>query len=211
MKECSIMSSSKLLSPEHVESARASSVRRVTHKWKRYSSRTFYLFAGPWLLGFVLLTVAPLLYALLVSFTNFDGLSGNWHWIGLQNYQSIFQNYQAILSLLRTLLYTLIVVPLSVGGGLGLAILLNQRIRAMGLFRTIFYLPSVVPVVASAIMWKLMFDTNNGPINALLQRLFNRFGYDSALLWILFVTILLVTILFFRTSALWVFYEVERE
>jgi multiple sugar transport system permease protein len=121
-------------------------------------------------LGFLLLTLIPLIYALLVSFTDFDGISSHWHWIGLQNYIELMQDSQMWDSLGRTVLFAVITVPLSVGGGLALAMLLNQRIRAVGVFRTIFYLPSVVPVVASAIMWKLIFDRDSGVLNAILER-----------------------------------------
>lgn len=142
------------------------------HKgWSRYNSRTFYLFVSPWLVSFLALTLLPLLYALIVSLTDFDGISQRWHWVGLANYVELLQNADTWFSLSRTLLYTLITVPLSVAGGLGLAILLNQRLKAVGFFRTVFYLPSVVPVVASAIMWKLMFDRDAGAINAVIERL----------------------------------------
>lgn len=144
---------------------------RKRRGWSRYSNRTFYLFVSPWILGFLLLTLFPLVYALLMSFTNFDGISTHWHWIGLQNYVDMVHDADVWGSLGRTVLFAVITVPLSVGGGLGLALLLNQRIRALGVFRTIFYLPSVVPVVASAIMWKLIFDRDAGALNALLERI----------------------------------------
>jgi multiple sugar transport system permease protein len=139
--------------------------------WSRYNSRTFYLFVSPWLVSFLALTLLPLLYALIVSLTDFDGISPRWHWVGLANYAELLQNADTWYSLSRTLLYTLITVPLSVAGGLALALLLNQRLKAVGFFRTVFYLPSVVPVVASAIMWKLMFDRDAGAINAIIERL----------------------------------------
>lgn len=139
-------------------------------RWSRYSNRTFFLFIAPWLLGFLLLTLFPLVYALGLSFTDFDGISSHWHWVGLTNYIALFQDADVWFSLSRTLLYALITVPLTVAGGLGLAILLNRRLKAVGLFRTIFYLPSVVPVVASAIMWKLVFDRDAGALNAILER-----------------------------------------
>ena len=143
-----------------------------THRrWSRYSSRTFYLFVSPWLLGFVCLTVFPMIYAALVSFTNFDGLSDHWRWIGLANYIELFHDADTWFSLSRTLLYTVLVVPISVACGLGLALLLNKGTRITGLFRGLFYLPSVVPVVAAAITWKLMFARDSGAINAIIERL----------------------------------------
>jgi multiple sugar transport system permease protein len=140
-----------------------------TRNWSRSSTRTFYVFVSPWLIGFVLLTVAPLGYAFAMSLTNFDGSSGLWRWIGLRNYLELVGDRDAWASLLRTLLYTAIAVPLSVVGALGLAVLLNQRLKAVGLFRTVFFIPSVVPVVATAIMWKLIFDRDAGILNAIID------------------------------------------
>ncbi len=137
-------------------------------RWTRYSDRTFYLFIAPWLLGFVGLTVIPLAYALLVSFTTYDGISPRWHWIGLENYRELVGDPDTWWSLGRTLLYMAITVPLGLAGGLGLALLLNQRVRAVGLFRTIFYIPAVVPVVSAAIMFQILFDRDTGIVNALL-------------------------------------------
>lgn len=139
--------------------------------WSRYSGHTFHLFVAPWAIGFLLLTAVPMAYALVVSFTDFDGLSTHWHWVGLANYASLLQDSNTWHSLTRTFLYVAIVVPLSVAGGLGLAVLLNRRIKAVGLFRTIFFAPSIVPVVATAIIWRLIFDRDAGAVNAILERL----------------------------------------
>lgn len=150
--------------------ARATLLRRQ-RGWSRYSSRTFYLFVAPWLLvGFLGLTVLPLAYALGVSFTNFDGLSPRWHWVGLANYREMVSDPDTWFSLGRTLLLTLITVPLSIAGGLGLALLLNRRMRGIGLFRAIFYVPSIVPIVATALIFKLLFDRDAGFVNALIEK-----------------------------------------
>ncbi len=154
--------------------SRRSSARtpfRRQRRWSRYSNLTFYCFVAPWVLGFLALTVIPLGYALLVSLTNYDGISPHWHWIGLANYSELLQTADTWYSLSRTLLYTVIAVPLSVAAGLALAILLNQRLKAVGFFRTVFYVPSIVPVVATAIMWKLIFDRDAGVLNAITERL----------------------------------------
>ena len=133
--------------------------------WSRYSGRTFYLFVSPWILGFLLLTATPLVYAFAISLTNYDGASDRWRWVGLRNYTEILHDSDAWGSMLRTLFYTAIAVPLSVAGGLALAVMLNRRLAAVGLFRTIFFLPSVVPVVALAIMWRLVFNRDAGILN----------------------------------------------
>ena len=137
--------------------------------WRRYSNRSFYLFIAPWLVGFVGLGIIPLVYALCVSFTNFDGMGGHWRWIGLQNYSELLGDSDMWYSLSRTLLYIVITVPLSVSGALGLALLLNKGIRGVGIFRTIFYLPAIVPVVAVAVLWRIVFDQDAGILNALLE------------------------------------------
>jgi multiple sugar transport system permease protein len=137
--------------------------------WSRYPRRTFYLFVSPWVAGFLLLTAAPLMYAFGVSLTNFDGSSPRWRWVGFRNYVELLGDEYAWAALLRTIGYTAIVVPLSVAGALGLAVLLNRRLKAVGLWRTVFYLPSVVPVVATAIMWKLVLNRDAGVLNAILE------------------------------------------
>lgn len=149
----------------------AAPVARSRRRWSRYSPRTFYLFIAPWLLGFLGLTLFPLLYALSVSFTDFDGVSPHWHWVGWANYAELLTTSDTWFSLSRTFIFTVVSVSLSIVGALGLALLLNQRLRARGLFRTIFYVPSIVPVVASAIMWKLVFARDNGVLNAILERI----------------------------------------
>jgi multiple sugar transport system permease protein len=106
-----------------------------------------------------------------VSFTTFNGISGRWHLIGWANYSELLSDSQMWSSLVQTLIYVVIVVPVTVAGGLGLALLLNWRIRGITVFRTIFYLPSVVPVVAAAITFKLVFDRNAGLVNAIITRL----------------------------------------
>ena len=140
----------------------------MARKWSLYPKRTFYAFISPWAIGFVLLTLAPMVYALLVSLTNFDGISPRWKWVGMRNYAELFSDGDAWAALLRTLAFTVIVVPLSVAASLGLAVLINGRLKAVGLWRTVFFLPSVVPVVAMAIMWKLVFNRDSGILNAVL-------------------------------------------
>jgi multiple sugar transport system permease protein len=149
------------------ERTKASHLSR--RKWSRYSPLTAYLFISPWLVGFLLLTALPLVYAFAVSFTSANGITPRWHWIGVENYIYLVNDPDTWWSLGRTLLYMIITVPLSVAGGLGLALLLNNRMRSIGIFRTIFYVPSVVPVVASAVMWKIMFDRDAGIINAIIE------------------------------------------
>jgi multiple sugar transport system permease protein len=140
----------------------------MARKWTRYPKKAFYAFVGPWVVGFVLLTAAPMVYGFLVSLTNFDGSSPNYRWVGFRNYVELLSDADAWSALLRTLAFAAIVVPLSIAGSLGLATIINRRLRALGLWRTVFFLPSVVPIVAMAIMWKLVFNKDSGILNAIL-------------------------------------------
>lgn len=135
--------------------------------WRRYTF--FYLFASPWwLLGFLLLTVFPLGYAFWLSFTSFDGYTTP-RWVGWQNYMEAFHDPLVWLGFQRTFLYMAIVVPLNIVGALILALLLNRPWRAIGIFRTIYYLPSVVPIVGIAMTFQMLFNPNSGFANALLS------------------------------------------
>ncbi|MGW1748349.1 carbohydrate ABC transporter permease [Streptomyces sp. NPDC002092] len=129
----------------------------------------FYVFAGPWLLGFLGMTVFPLGYALWLSFTNSDGLSPHARFIGLANYREVFSDPDTLASLARTGLFAAITVPLTIAAGLFLAVLLNQPIRGRGAFRTLVYLPAVVPPVGAALTFKLIFDRDSGSANGLLD------------------------------------------
>lgn len=125
----------------------------------------------------------------MISFTNFDGINQHFRWVGWRNYVEVFQDPLALQGMIRTLFYTAITAPLSVAGGLGLALLLNRRMRAMGLFRTIFYLPSVVPIVASAIIWQLVFNRDSGVANAILE-----FFHGPVITWLIDPTAFLALI-----------------
>lgn len=139
--------------------------------WSRYRNRTFYAFVAPWAVGFLALTLAPMLYALRLSFTNSDGQSPHTSYVGWRNYTQALHDSDALHSLYRTALFTVTVVPLTVAGSLLLAILVNQPVRGRGLFRTLFFLPAVVPPVAAALTWKLVFDHDAGPANGVLHLL----------------------------------------
>jgi len=140
--------------------------------WRRRGVRkaaTFYLLISPWILGFVFLSAIPLALAFLMSFTNYDGLNLDYvRLVGLDNYTRAFTDADAQHALGRTLVLMVAVVPTGLVVQLALALMLNQPIRLSPLFRTIFYLPYVIPVVAGAWVWKLFTDPTGGLLNALL-------------------------------------------
>lgn len=131
----------------------------------------FYLTTSPWTFGFLLFTLIPMAISLYLSFTRWNVLTPP-QWIGFQNYINMFTNdadfYQ---SLKVTILYTVTSVPLQIIVALFLAILLNEATRAVGFFRTAFYIPSIVASVASAVLWTWIFNPRFGPMNGLLRAL----------------------------------------
>lgn len=151
--------------------ARRAVQNRSKRAWHRYRTRDFYLFVAPWLAGFVCLTVAPLLYALWISFTDSDGINPHPNFIGFDNYIEFFKDPAVLHSLHRTLIFVAIVVPMSVIGALILAVLVNKPVFGRGLFRAFFYLPAIVPPVAAGITFRLIFDRDSGVANDLMYRL----------------------------------------
>lgn len=137
----------------------------------RREAAVFYLTVSPWVLGFIFFTVIPMAASLYLSFTSWKVLTPP-QWIGIDNYVRMFTNdpefYQ---SLKVTILYTISSVPLQMVVALFLAILLNEATRAVGFFRTAFYIPSIVASVASAVLWTWIFNPRFGPVNGLLRSL----------------------------------------
>jgi multiple sugar transport system permease protein len=108
-----------------------------------------------------------MLISLGLSFTKYDLYSMSY--AGTENYRRLFAEDPLFWkSLSVTVTYAFFAVPLGIAGSLGLALLLNLNVRGQRLFRTLFYLPSVVPAVASALVWLWVFDANHGPLNRLL-------------------------------------------
>ena len=130
-------------------------------------TRSFYLFVAPWLIGFVVLGIFPLIIGLATSFTNYDGFNlDHVKFLGLGNYARALADGEAIVALSRTVYFSVFSVPSGIVLALAIAILLNQNIPARGGFRTLFYLPTVVPIVATVWVWKIFLDQNFGLVNA---------------------------------------------
>ena len=136
----------------------------------RREARWFYFFITPWLLGFIFLSLIPLILGFLTSVSNYTGLNlRTLRFVGLANYLRAFNDRNALFALQRTITFTAITVPLNLTISFCIALMLTQQIRARGLFRTLFYLPSIIPIVAVAWIWKLMMDQNFGLVNALIS------------------------------------------
>jgi multiple sugar transport system permease protein len=130
-----------------------------------------YVFISPWLIGFILLDIGPMIMSFIFSFTSYDCFS-SLKFIGFNNYISMVTNDSLFKNaLLVTFKYVLFYVPLRVVVALTIAMLLNQQIRGMSFYRTIYYIPSILGGgVAVSVMWKMILS-KDGAINALLGML----------------------------------------
>ena len=146
--------------------------RRGPLRGARRDGLAGYLFLSPWLLGLMGITAAPMLISLYLSFTNYDILTplSDVEWVGLDNYRRMFSDDPAYWHAVQvTLKFALISVPLKLGAALAVALLLNRDRRGIGLFRGMFYLPSLLGgSVGLAIVWVNIFN-RDGAFNSLLS------------------------------------------
>ncbi|NTV52275.1 MAG: sugar ABC transporter permease [Candidatus Firestonebacteria bacterium] len=127
-----------------------------------------YVFIFPWILGMLFFTAGPIIASVFLSFCEWDLITPI-KWVGLQNYIKLFMDDPRFWkSLYNTLFYTAMSVPLQLVAGITIAVLMNQQVRLIKVFRTIFYLPSVTAGVASSIIWMWLFNPDVGLINYFL-------------------------------------------
>jgi len=135
------------------------------------NQRNGLLFALPWIIGFTAFFAYPILASFYFSFCNFDGIQSP-DFIGLKNYSDLFAHDDLFLkSLWNTLFMVLFGVPVSIVAGLSIALLLNQKVKGMAIYRTIYYLPSITPVVATSILWLWLLNPQTGLVNVGLSHL----------------------------------------
>jgi multiple sugar transport system permease protein len=128
------------------------------------------LFISPWLVGFLVFNIYPIAASFWYSLTNFDLMQPP-GWVGLQNYTTMFHDANYWASVDNTLYVMLIGVPLTLILGMFLAILANQKIRGQSIYRTLYFLPSVVPAVATTILFMWVLNPDYGFINSMLGTL----------------------------------------
>lgn len=130
---------------------------------------TGLLLALPWMIGVIVFVAGPIVASAGLSFSQWDILTPP-QWIGLENYRQAFSSSElTVHSLEITTIYAFVAVPLSITVGLLLAVLLNQKIRFLSAYRTVYYLPSVLSGVAVAMLWRWLFSTEFGLINVSLR------------------------------------------
>lgn len=152
----------------------AASVRRVGSMRSR-EARWGYLLISPWIIGFVIFTLGPMIASLILSFTNYDIVHAP-TFVGLDNYAKLLGGDPKFWhSLQVTLIYAVVAVPLNLVFGFSLAYLLNLKLPGLAFWRTVFYMPSVTSGVATALMWGVLFNPRYGVINWFL----GLFGIDG--------------------------------
>ncbi len=137
----------------------------------RLSEQTLwgYIFIAPWLIGFVIFALGPIIASFLLSFTRYELITPP-EWIGLGNYQTMISGDRLFwTSLYNTIYYTLFSVPLGLIVAFLLALLLNRGVHGIGIYRTLFYLPVVSSGVAISLLWIWLFNPQFGLINHLLS------------------------------------------
>jgi multiple sugar transport system permease protein len=134
----------------------------------RHESLAFYAMIMPWIIGFIIFTLGPMILSFYMSFFDWP-LREPPTYVGLQNYLRFPSDMVWVKALQVTATYTLGAVPLGLIFGFLLALLLNQKIPGMPFFRTVFYLPSLVPATANAILWLFVLNAQIGIINTALR------------------------------------------
>jgi multiple sugar transport system permease protein len=146
-------------------------LRRFTRYWQSPAGREArhgYGFILLWIVGFIVFELGPLIAVFFYSFTSYDVFSAP-RWVGTANYERLVADPLVWKSLANTAFVVAVSAPLRLVLALAIALLLNQRLTGIGVFRTIFYLPMMVPVAATAILWAWMLDPRLGVINHVLD------------------------------------------
>src|SRR5919112_1701366 len=167
------------LSHIHVDHPKSAEARRAQRKAAGRDNKAGYLFLLPWLIGLFVITIGPLLASLYLSFTEYSLIESP-TWIGLENYVRMIGDARLHQSLQVTFIYVLVSVPLQLALALAVAMLLNQGMRALPIYRSVFYLPSMLGAsVAIALLWRQMFGTD-GLVNTVLRL----FGLHATTGWV---------------------------
>jgi len=165
----------------------ARAIAKLGGATRRKQGNTFagYLFASPWIVGFLIFVVVPMLFSLYWSFTNYRIASATpTRWVGLTNYiQLITKDNDFLSSIINTLFLTVLGLPLQMGVALFLAVLLNQKMHGERIFRMAFYLPVILGFNTAVLLcWRLMLNTGTGIINQIIRAVDNAvppIGYFS--------------------------------
>lgn len=129
---------------------------------------------APLMIGLFIFYIIPFFQNFFYSFTDL-GSFGNWSWIGLENYERLFQDQEVWISFKNTLVYTIVSVPITIALSIAIAQLLNQQIKGKSAYRLLFFLPAITMPAAIAMIWKWIYNGQFGILNQII----NFFGIDS--------------------------------
>ena len=135
-------------------------------RWKE--EFRFYLFILPWIVGFLVFFVGPAGMSLIYSFADYNSVTPP-KWIGFENYRNLWEDQIYLKSFSNTLFFVFVAVPVTVVFQILVAIVLNIEVKGIRFFRTLYYLPYLVPPVATVIIWLLLFGTDGGFVNQILD------------------------------------------
>ncbi|GHC78035.1 carbohydrate ABC transporter permease [Streptomyces flavofungini] len=137
---------------------------------RRREAATAWAFISPAVLVILGLSILPVVWSLLLSFQVNDLVTPS-RWVGLDNYRALRQDPNFHQAVENTVVYTVLYVPLSIAVGLALALVLNRRIRFVGLYRTLFFVPFVISATAQGVLFSFILDPEFGAANSVLHRL----------------------------------------
>jgi multiple sugar transport system permease protein len=144
---------------------------KLRRGWYGSESIEGFLFAAPALLGLLIFTLGPVVVSLGMSFSEYNIIKPA-KWIGLANYITAFTDDELFWQALKvTGYYTGATVPLNLVAGFLVAVLMNQKVKGISLYRTLWYMPAIVPAVASAVLWQWIFNPDFGLMNLLLGKI----------------------------------------
>jgi multiple sugar transport system permease protein len=155
---------------------------RIRHLgWRIWRERSAYLFLAPGFLIFSVFTLAAVIFAFYLTFHRWSIIEPAKPFVGLTNYRDMMHDERFAQSVVNTVYFTGASIPLTMGIGLALAVLLNLPIRFRGVFRTAYYLPVVTPFIVSALLWKWLYNGDYGLFNFYLLK---AHLIDQPLLWL---------------------------
>ena len=156
--------------------------RRRSRGWR--NALIGWSFILPNLIGFVLITLVPVIAAFALSFADWDGYNPP-QWIGLQNFRRLLHDDSTMTALRNTVYYAAGHVPLTLFASLGLALLLNRKMPGVAFFRTVAFFPYITSMVAVALVWNMLFNPQFGPVNQFLHLLgvANGPGWTTSTSW----------------------------
>jgi len=172
--------------PAGEETPRRDRRDRRDRRGLRRSTLIGWSFILPNFLGFALFTLVPVIAAFVLAFMNWDSYNPP-TWAGIDNFVRLFRDDDFRVALTNTVLYAIGHVPLTLALSLGLALLLNQKLRGIAFFRVAIFFPYITSLVAIAIVWNMLFDPTSGPINQFLHAIgiANAPGWTASTAWAL--------------------------